>query len=376
MEEEKKTRVIDINPLSKWKRILLFLGDYAITFILSFILFNLAVFPLGKLICKSEQQSLQAVEYQKQANDLLISGGLIFNDPLNDDNFENDVNYTFKVFLSYYAFSEEESPDAKNPQYGHKAENEVIRNFYLNYLQDEKGYLDAFKKENEKDQMFIIGETASDIHLKEDYVYKLSNELLEITDEDNYSTEMTNFRDHVFARLFYIYVYENNVLENDYVLNGVSYITCMEKSKKIYERLNWIPVVSSLISIVLSWGVVYLLYPMINEERRTPTGSVLKSNVLSFKNLSGISRKVVGIQSFYSFIYCLSYGIFLPVLFFGISYCFNLPILLILMSISYGLMVVSLFFVLFNEHNRSGSDILTSTVIVPASELDAIYKEE
>ena len=207
MEEVKEEKVINLNPLSKWKRILLFLGDYAITFILAFILFNLAVFPLGKIICKSDKQSQKAVELQEKANDLLIEGGLIFNDPLADDTFENDVNYTFKVFLSYYAFDSEESPDASNPQYGHKAENEVIRNFFVNRLNDEPSYIAAFKDVNAKDQVFTIGETANDIALKSDYKSLLGAQLLEISDEENYSEQMTNFRDHVFARLFYIYIY-------------------------------------------------------------------------------------------------------------------------------------------------------------------------
>lgn len=376
MEEENKVKVINLNPLSKWKRILLFLGDYAITFILSFIFFNLAVFPLGKLICQTEKQSLKAVEYQEKANDLLIEGGLIFDDSIRDDNFENDVNYTFKVFLSYYAFDSEESPDKSNPQYGHKAENEVIRNYFLNHLHNEADYLAAFKDVNSKDNMFDIGETAYDISLKKDYKLLLGSELLEISDESQYSTQMTNLRDHVFARLFYIYIYQNDILENDFVINDRSYLGYLNNSKKIYENLNWVPVVCSFISVVLSWAGVFLIYPMINEERRTPTGSVMKSNSLSFKRLSAIDRKIVGIQSFYSLILNLSIMIFLPVLFFGLPYCFNLPLLFIFMVISFSLMLVSLFFVLFNEHNRSGSDILTSTVIVPASELDELYKNE
>ena len=44
---------LEIHPLSKWKRILLFLADYFIGFICAFILVNVAVMPLASLITNS-----------------------------------------------------------------------------------------------------------------------------------------------------------------------------------------------------------------------------------------------------------------------------------------------------------------------------------
>ena len=34
-----------------------------------------------------------------------------------------------------------------------------------------------------------------------------------------------------------------------------------------------------------------------------------------------------------------------------------------------------LFFILFNEYNRSGSDILTNNVVLLSSEIDVLYRE-
>lgn len=371
--EENEKRIVELHPLSKWKRILLFLGDFAITFILSFVLFNLAIFPLGKIICQTEQKSKEAASYEKLANDLLISGGVILEDPDGSGTFEGHVNHTFKVFLSYYAF-DEETPDASHPYYGHKAQNEVIRNFYVNYLHDEEGYLAAFRQENEANQMFVIGNTVNEITLKDDYKSLLSNELLEVTDESKYSTHMTNFRDNVFARLFYIHVYQDNIKANDYIVGDASYLDCLDKSSKIMDPLKWIPVACTYISIILAWGAVYLLYPMINGERRTPTMSIMKVNILHSQRLIGINRTNVLIHSFYDLLFNISYGVFLPILFFY-SGAFNLPILFIASLISAVLIIVSLFFVLFNQHNRSGSDLLTFTVAIPTSEIDNLYKE-
>ena len=373
-EENNEKKVIDIKPLSKWKRILIFLGDYFATFIISFILFNLAIFPLAKLICQTENKSLKAQEYEIAANKVLIDDGLIFKVSGDSPTLEENVNYTFKVFLSYYVFDEETSPDEKIPQYGHKAENEVLRNFYNKHLGGDEAYFVAFEKEN-TDNMFVVDKTALTITLKSDYKNLLANELLE-TPEDEYSNNMINVRDHVFARIFYINIYENYINKSDLVVNNVSYMDSLKSAKKIYDGLKWVATGSALVTILLSWGIMYLMYPLINGERRTLTMSAIKANKLHIKTFRPITRGMVAIQSFYHFVLCLSSGVFLPILYFGIAYCFNLPLLFIFMVISLGLSIVSLFFILFNEHNRSGSDILTQCVVIPMSEIDTIYREQ
>lgn len=376
MNKEKK-RVVELLPLSKWKRILLALGDYFITFILSFILFNLAVFPLAKIICKTEKQYKEIETLETTSNDLLISSGIIFEDPEGTFSFDKHVNYTFKVFLSYYAF-DEETPDTNHPQYGHKDANEVIKHYYSTYMHNvenrEAKYIEDFKNVN-TDGLFDIGETYSEIKLKTDYKELLATELLEVTSEDDFSQNMKNFRDHIFAKLFYLHVYDD-ITKNDFVKDGVSFNNCLNRIKTINNNLKWIPTWSAIISAVLSWGLVYLLYPMINSERRTITMSVMKANKLKMVKMVDIDRKTVALQSFYYLLLSVSSTLFLPVLYFGFAYCFNLPLLFIITMISFVLAITSFMFILFNQHNRSGSDILTFSVVVPMTEIDNIYKEE
>ena len=150
---EKEEKIIELNPLSKGKRMLVFLGDFFITFIFSFILFNLASFPLAKVSFNTEEKANQITLNEEAANDVLIKKGIIFPDTLKTNDFVEYVNYTFKVFLSYYTY-DETSVDSSNPQFGHKDENEVIRHYLVDIKGDTKAYLDAFNLENH-DQYFI-----------------------------------------------------------------------------------------------------------------------------------------------------------------------------------------------------------------------------
>ena len=372
MEEETNQKFIDIRPLNKWKRLLVFLGDYFISFIISFILFNLLVFPVAGLITNIKEESSRAARLDEQAINMLIDDGYLYS-PNNHSTFLEDVNYTFKVFLSYYTF-DEETPDSNNAQYGHKLENEVVLHYYESVIKDTNQYVIDFKEVNEKNQMFSIGETADSIILKSDYKTLLANELLEVTDESKYSEAMVNFRDNVFARLFYLHVY-NHITEHDYVKDGVSFNALLKEEESIIKSINWVPTVSSFITILLSWGIVYVAYPLLNKENRTMTMSIMQVDKLHYKSLGPIDKKRVMIRSFYHFVEILSYSLFLPVLYYGMAYCFNLPLLFILSLITLGLSIVSGLFIILNQYNRSGSDIITETVLVPTSELDNLYLE-
>lgn len=372
MEEVSEKKVIELKPLGKWKRILLFLGDFFITFIIAFSLFNVAIFPLAKVIFQTEKKYDDAEKYEREATQLLIDNGFLFKDPSKIyPSFEEDVNYSFKVYLSYYCF-DEISPDSNNPQYGHKLENEIIYTYYLNQF-DSNQFINDFKNYNQEDSMFEIGEDFASIKLKNDYKELLSAELLEV-DDDKYSTHMTNCRDHIFARLFYLKVYQN-ILDHDFVKNGVSYNNLMQKSREIGRNLQWVAVGSSIFSIVLGWSFAYLIYPLINGDRRSPTMSIMKIDRLNFNNLGPINRKTVLIQSFYSLIMSMAGVVFLPSIYFGLAYVFNLPLLLILSIIAFTLIIGFALPIFINQHNRSGGDILTFIVYVPTEEIDRLYRE-
>lgn len=371
--EENKDNVIEIRPVSKWKRFLAFLGDYFVTFIISFTLFNIAIFPLAKLIFNTQERSENATALQSKATNLLKDDGYIFV-PSADSTFEQDVNYTFKVFLSYYAF-DEETADAKYPQYGHKEGNEVIRLYYINVIGSETQYVSDFREVNEADTMFDIGDSVDSIALKDDYKSLLSNELLEVSDESKYSQAMVNFRDHVFAKLFYLHVYDH-ILKNDYVKGDVSYLKCLEEARDIIRSLQWVATGSVLFTTLLAWSITFVIYPLINKDHKTIALSMMRIAKLHYKSLSPINKGSVMIQSFYQFLFLMSTSLFLPVLYFGMSYTFNLPLLFFLTIVSLLLAFISGTFIFFNEYNRSGADILTNIVLLPDSEIDMMYRIE
>ena len=142
------------------------------------------------------------------------------------------------------------------------------------------------------------------------------------------------------------------------------------------KSLQWVASGSSLVAVLLAWAIVYVTYPLANKENRTITMSAMRVSKLHYKSLSPTSNKTVMVRSFYHFVLSMSGSLFMPILFFGLAYSFNLPLLFVLSAISLGLAIVSGIFIIINEHNRSASDILTDVVLVPTSEIDNMYREK
>ena len=67
--KKKEVIEIDIHPISKWRRILVFLGDFFIHFIISIIMMNIAVMPICSIFVKPESEKSYAKK--KKRDDVL-----------------------------------------------------------------------------------------------------------------------------------------------------------------------------------------------------------------------------------------------------------------------------------------------------------------
>ena len=377
MEENKtKQRIIDIKPVTKWKRILIFLGDFFITFLLGLILYNVAGFPLTNVITGASEKSKLSETKLQESTDMLIESGFLYYAPEVENKpktFENAVAYTFDVFISYYLY-DVETPLQTNPQLGHKIENEVIRTYYINHKKDPAKYLEIWTTENKIDNFFNVGDSIDSIAIKPEFKESLKLQFEEKKD-GKYSEQLTLIKDNIFGRLFYLGVYLD-IETNDLIIGEKSYKTLLNQVKTINKELDWAVSVGAIIVAFVSSSIVYLIFPLIHKENRTPTMHILKIDKLNIFNLNYVKKKNVLLGYILNFILSLGGVLFYPVMQFGIAYCFNLPLLFVFLLISVALMLISCGIIIFNQYNRSGSDLLSFSVLVPTSELDKMYVTE
>ena len=110
MEENQEKKVINLNPLKKGKRVLLFLADYFINFILGFLLFVVMVYSLGKVVTGFNAKR-DVYNTNLELRGRILIGNKIIHDShdVHIFNISYYVYFTSDCFLSYYAL-EEESP--------------------------------------------------------------------------------------------------------------------------------------------------------------------------------------------------------------------------------------------------------------------------
>ena len=367
---------ISIHPISKWRRILVFLGDFFIHFIVGVILMNILVMPICSLI--RSPLAVEANQAERKRNDILYEYSLLFykneeNSGLSYEkyNFDSDLEYTCYRFIAFYTFDDANSINPDYPEYAHKEENEVIWTYYHNILERDDVYFDLFSKTNLEKNLFVV--TESSVSLKQEVKDELIYFYMPGESMGSKGQEYFNGASDIFYALFGCVI--QSIYENDLIdTKGESFVKnqniITNSASQYYATLA----VCSIISFVLSWSLVYVVYPMLNSSFHTPTQSIMKVERLGFKHLYTLNRPEVLITSLYSLVFNLPTTLFLSLSYTTFIYSLKLPVLPILSLIVAVLLIASLVFLLFHPFNRTFVDIFSQSVMVSSDEVDGIIK--
>ena len=369
-----QNKELNIKVISKWKRILINLGDFFINFILAFLIFNVAVTPLGKVFTDYNTKSKQFETCETLKTDILHNNQLVF---VQDINYKYDQNkymrYTYDLFLSYYVISGSEDFLLENTKYGKFESNEVIKHYYFDILNNEDRYYELFNKYNNKVGYFNIEGTT--ITLKSEHIEQLQ-------DNFNKQSELSEVGKHlyddiassIFFALFAEVLTDVSIYDLTYtgIEHSFNYYNNLSKEIENYHIL--LLTICSLVSYILSSVVVYIVYPLINKHRRTITMSVMKFNRISITNFSRLEKKKHLPILLYGILSNLMIPLFLPITLVSVAYIFNFSVLVYAFVIGLLFAILSLITLLFDYLSRTITDKLTNSVIISEDDLFEIYK--
>ena len=369
-----KTIEVNIHPVSKWRRILLYLGDMLIVFILSFAILNIAVVPIASAFIKTNSD--KAYEAEKARDDILYEYKLLFykdNTDYKKYDYDQNLKYTFNRFLAFYVFSNEESINPDYPEYAHFQENEIIYTYYHNIRNDDITYYDLFSKLNKEKNYFDV--SSNSVTLKQPIkdeliVFYKPGESLGKKGEEYYN----NLSD-IFAALYGVVtqdIYDKDLVDSA----GNSFVKCQQIIAHVASDYYKTIAICSIIAYTISALLVHLLYPLINKSGHTPTSSIMKMDRLDFVHLQPLNKAEVALSSIYSILLDLPCIMFVPLSYTTFIYSLKVPALPILSIISFVIVLISLFIIIFNDFNRSGIDLLSRTVMIPTEEVDGIIKAQ
>ena len=372
----KEENYVDIHPLKKGRRILIFIADFFIHFFVSFLLFNLAVAPIGKGITSFNSKNNEHISLTTEMYDHYYKRGVLIADSsYSKTDATAGVEYTYRCFLSYYVLDSEESIDSKYPQYGHKSANNNIYHFYHDIRNNDALYVNVFNTYNEKDNYFVFDELTQSFALKEE----VKNELYAYFDPKDAMGDIgkkyyNNIMNHVFNPLMAEVM--SDIEKNDLHFDGESrsFIECKNRIKEIEKYHERLMTICAFISHSVAWLILFIIIPLINKHRKTLAMIFMKIEKVNFYTLNLTKRSGVILIAIYYLLAMMFSIMFVPSLLVPFNNLFTFSLLLYSTAIGLILVLGALVFTLFNQYNRTLVDYLSNTLYLSEEEMDEVYR--
>lgn len=369
---EENENIVEIAPIGKGKRTLLFFADFFLSFLMSFILFNVAVTPLGYLITEYDKKSEVSSTYENMKLDILYGRNLLsYHDEDEKYYFSSSLSFTYDVFLSYFCLDSEISPDVNYPEYGHKIENDVIWTYFHDIKVNDIQYVTLFEKYNVEQYFDKI-----DDHFVLQNIYKE-----ELAPYFNPTSDLSKlgmkYYDDIGQKLFFNLYGEviADIQQNDITYSGValSYNGADAFVREFETFYRNFFTYSSIIAYFIVWLIYFMIIPFFRNKHQTIGMSLMKIQRLNIHRLKLYSKAESALGSIYPLFTGASICFLLPMTIVGLAFPFSLPILIYMIVLSLLFQLVSAIFLIFNSYNRTITDWCSQSVCVSNENLDAIY---
>ena len=355
-ENTAEKKVMNILPLGKGRRILLFLADFFLNFIRAFILFFLGSFPLGKVFTSYNARNDAYTNNLNKRGYVLVSSEILIKCPTYElFDITSHVDFTSDCFLSYYAMDEETQSNLKYQEFGHKEINQVFHKYFINILGDSDKFISLFDHYNEKYQYFERSGTT--IVLKDEVkaqVYPSFFKNESVSSLGN--TYITNIKNSVYYPMYSEIM--DSIQKNDLVYGDYSYNTLQSQiklfEKYIYDLIQY----TSLITVFISTAVLYLIIPLANRSHKTIGMIIMKIEKVNIHSLNYIKKPVVGLSFVYQLFLVFLICFFIPMTSLSFVEMFKIQSLFILGIFSILMMLINLIYLLFDKFNRTLFDRL------------------
>ena len=360
--ETQEQKTIDVFPLSKLKRVLAFLADFFICFIVGLMAFHLMTNPIGKLITKADEQAENLIQAETKRDSTLYGNELLFYPDGSDktpESISSNLEYTCKQYASSFLSNEVDS------------KYDVFHHFYVDIRGSVERWISACQGVDKNTSFFDF--TSTSMTLKSVYVDEFSP-LLDSKDEmsakgkEDYQT----FQEKYFLKAYSELV--SDAESHDLIYKEVSYATQQQIVASILAQQQNLILVCSLISEFISLAVCFFLIPMASRYRKTLGMMAMRIQRVSLKDFRLVGKKDVFPYWVYQVALNFSPVFFLPLPILAFNELFVLTTPLFLAIASLVIDLVSLFFILIHSYNRSLLDVITGSMLISNDQLDEVYR--
>lgn len=372
MEEVVEKKTINVLPLGKGRRILVFLADFFLNFILAFLLFVIAGFPLGKLVTGfNNKQETYLTNIDNRAEILIGNHILLDSGDTDISDIQYNTAYTFDCFLSYYSFVDENPSNTKYPQFGHKEENQVLHTYFISIIHDEEKFISLFDKYNEKYNYFTRSGTT--LSLNNEVVEQVTPSFLKNETVSKLGkTYISNLKNSVFLPMYSEIM--DSIEKNDLYYHGFSYNKTQSSILAFEGYVRNLIKYDSIITVFISTGLLYIFVPLLNRSRKTIGMMILKVEKVNIRTFNHFKTGEVILSFIYQLFVVFLISFFIPMTTISFAEMFRIQLLFFMGIFSIFMQLLNLSFLLFDQYNRTLFDKLLSCVHMSNSELDEIYR--
>lgn len=347
-------QILNVFPISKGKRILVYLADMLLNFVLSLFLFSTAVFPIARGVLDYQGKvDTMTINHQRMLDTLYENNLLSFQEEKSRYDFDTSFDYSAQLFVLDLLQEKEEHL------------------FPLTYFVSLKG-MDkelAIQEIKKYDTSGFFAEEG--FVLKTNYV----EEFLPLLDDKDTLTnqgrdDLLKFKSGSISSMYAFMIHD--IQGEDSALS--SYRSYYLENEELSKKNDDIIIFSSLIAYLVSCLLYFLLIPLLSKNGSTFGMIALKCIRIDVKNFD-IIPKWNRLAFFISYLVTsLPTIMFVPMMFVAFYRLFSLGALFYMSLLTLALVIVSLFVVIFNPFGKSLSDILSRSIMIDNETYDNILE--
>jgi hypothetical protein len=363
-EASPQTKTLDIFPIGKGKRILLWLADFFIYFILATFLFTVGAFPAGRAIVHYEDLQKRTNDNTSSAYRLLVNQKLLYPVLQESEDFAAGVANTQKLFLAASLQAKLDS----NPFY----------TFYDGTLGRSLEDLGALYQTYDAKNFYSASKDAVGLYALKDTYQKEWAPLLD--SKDNLAGQaLTDY--NTFTTSFFLPFYNHMIsdlssgegLASDSPL--LAYGAYIKDNHSIAQTLDLTLIISAYASFLFTGAILYILVPCVSKKGKTLGMMALRVVRVGSDNLAPLKRGERALSSVYFFLESVAFIPFLPLAYIGsVSNLFSIPAFIGVAFASLGVDIVSLILLLTSGYNKDLSDLASRSVIIDDESSDSVER--
>ena len=362
-EQPKENKSLDVYPIKKGKRVLLFLCDLVIAFFVSFVFYTAAVVPISEAATNLNARREGSIQARLDRNSVLEDNLLLYKQYETQD-LESKMEYTCEQYARYYSVN---TIKVSNP--------DIFHHFYFEVRSLSEKYINEVKN-CDSVGFFDINESTKTLTLKETYRVTFNQGFAE---GGSFTDEGKKIYDS-FYRTYFLNMYGEMLIDiqkNDLsstIAGRSTYNTYQAIVDSYQELFRNTVVVDCYISMFLGVAICYLIIPLCNRNRKTISMFFMRLEKVNKDNFELKSRKSL----FANFVYQLALNaallFFIPMISVDFAYIFSLVSIVPIAAAGLIIQLASLIILLFDEYNRPLSDKFSNTIMISTDTLEDIYR--